>query len=161
LASRADRFETFPYCVLDVTRFDWIAFRVDTLASRAERFDTFPYCVLDVTRFDWIALDSPMTRVAIFELVIFELIADINNEFDTAILIIPETFELVIFDWTAIILSAKVTNPAWATNELRTFIVPSTANLPKVVFAIPTATFAIRYMSDPTFVHCEDVIWVF
>jgi hypothetical protein len=37
------------------------------LASRAERFETFPYCVLDVTRFDWIALDWPMIRVAIFD----------------------------------------------------------------------------------------------
>lgn len=78
-----------------------------------------------------------------------------------AMLIIPEIFEFVIFDWIAIILSAKVTKPAWATNELRTFIFPSTASLPKVVFAVPTATFAIRYTSEPTFFHCEDVIWVF
>ncbi len=39
------------------------------MASRADRFETFPYCVLDVTRFDWIALDSPMIRVAIFDIV--------------------------------------------------------------------------------------------
>lgn len=42
------------------------------MASRADRFETFPYCVFEVTRFDWIALDVPMRRLAIFEFDIFE-----------------------------------------------------------------------------------------
>jgi hypothetical protein len=61
-----------------------------------------------------------------------------------AIFISPDILESVTFDLTAIILSAKVTRPTWATNELSAFKVPSTVSLPRFVFAVPMATFAKR-----------------
>ena len=104
-------------------------FVVVTLADRPDMFDILAW---------------EDRRVVMFETATFSLRTPKYVALPVAIFIKPATFEFVTFDPPEIILSAKVTSPGWATNELITLRLPSTVNLPRFVFEVPTATFASR-----------------
>jgi len=97
-----------------------------------------------VVIFAWIRFDPTDIKLVIFETATFPIRASRFVTLPVAMFISPETFASVTFDLTEIILSAKVTRPTWATNELSAFKVPSTVSFPRFVFAVPMATFAKR-----------------
>jgi hypothetical protein len=154
LAERADRFEmlavridtvvAFSVAIFEIVWYDWNAFKVVIFALRTPRVLTLPVWVLDVVIFAWIRFDRTDIKLVIFETATFPMRASRFVTLPVAMFISPDTFESLTFDLTAIILSAKVTSPISATNELSAFKVPSTVSLPRFVFAVPIATFAKR-----------------